>query len=164
MPLYRFVGWASLDLSTTWLAIWSGILFLVLGYFLGAHELSLYRFGDQVSNMVIGTLLSPLVPVFYSAFCRAAKDKAELRRLLNLQGGVIGLVAPFMAAALLVAATPIELMIGDKWSGVGKAIALSAVMVGIRFLSYPIPGLLRANNRANLVATLMLALIAEGMS
>lgn len=156
--LLGFSGWISVDMAVTWLVMSGGSFFLQ--GFLGSHDLGLYRLSDQLNTYLIGTILTPLIPVLYSAFCEARSDTERLRRLSERALAIVALLALTTAGVLVVISRPLQALLGSRWLGLGQIIALNAVADGISYAMLPVPSLMRANGRASAVAVLRLLMVA----
>jgi O-antigen/teichoic acid export membrane protein len=155
--LSGFISWVAVDMGVTWMMMSGGGI--ILAYFLGAHDLGLFRLSDQINAYFLGAILSPLIPVFYSAFCEAASDREKWQALLSRTIQMVALLAMTLAGIIVLWAHPLELIIGEKWRGVGAIIMVNAVADGLAYASLPIPTLLRAQGHARAVAALRIAMV-----
>jgi O-antigen/teichoic acid export membrane protein len=147
----------AVDMGVTWLVISGGGFFLA--FFLGAHDLGLFRLSDQIDTYLLGAVLSPLIPVFYSAFCEVSSDPEEWRRFFARTIRVVAMIASALAGGIVVAAHPLEAMIGTKWQGVGAILGLNAIADGISYATLPTPSLMRAQGRAGAVAAMRIVMV-----
>ena len=158
--LGRFASWIAIDMTITWLVMSGGGFFLA--YFLGTHELGLFRLSDQLDATLMGTIFTPLTAVFYSAFSRTAGG-AEPQKGWDLMEQLSRptAIAAFLVAGLIVcAAWPIEALIGTKWRGIGGVFIINAISDGISYLVILVPSFLRAYGKARIVAIFNIALLA----
>jgi uncharacterized membrane protein YqjE len=153
-----FTSWVALDMAVTWMAMSGGGFFLAL--FLGTHDLGLFRLSDQINTYLFGSLLNPLIPVLYSAYCEVNAEPQKLRPLFRSTARAVGLVALSVSGATVVLSHPLELLIGPKWQGIGTVIALNAVADGISYAILPSPSFMRSQGRARAVAYLRMGLVA----
>jgi hypothetical protein len=145
-------------MGVTWMMMSGGGV--ILAYFLGAHDLGLFRLSDQIDTYLMGAILSPLIPVFYSAFCEAAADREQWQKLFARTVRTVALVAMTLAAVIVLLAHPLEAIIGIKWRGIGAIVVLNAIADGFSYATLPIPTLLRAQGRSRAVAGMRIAMVA----
>jgi PST family polysaccharide transporter len=156
--LSGFTSWVAVDMGVTWMMMSGGGV--ILAYFLGAHDLGLFRLSDQIDTYLMGAILSPLIPVFYSAFCEAAADREQWQKLFARTVRTVALVAMTLAAVIVLLAHPLEAIIGIKWRGIGAIVVLNAIADGFSYATLPIPTLLRAQGRSRAVAGMRIAMVA----
>lgn len=121
--LLRFAGWTVSSGMSGWLYSWLDTI--VVGRFLGSHDMGLYRTGNTFVILVFGTLFSPLLPVLYSLFSRAQHDMGRLREGLMTVVQAIALISLPIGMALLVLRDDLGMLVfGPGWEGVGAVIGL----------------------------------------
>lgn len=152
-----FSLWAALDMTVTWMVMSGGGFFLA--FYLGAHDLGIFRLSDQVDSYTLGTVLNPLIPVLYSAFCQSGAHREEWRAVFNRTSRAVGFLALLGAGAIVVSAHALEALVGPRWHGLADVIVLNAVADGVSFAVLPIPSLLRARGEARVVAVLRVLLL-----
>lgn len=131
--LLRFGKWAMLSGLLGWFYAWMDSV--IVGHYLGSHDLGLYRTGNTVVVMIYGLIFAPLLPVLYSLFSRAQHDLPRLRDALRTVTHGIAVVALPIAAFLYVLGGPIAMQLfGAKWEGIGRVIAILAVMHGVSWI------------------------------
>jgi PST family polysaccharide transporter len=130
--LVAFSKWAMLSALLGWFYGWMDAI--IVGHFLGSHDMGLYRTGQTFVTMIFGLFFSPLLPVLYSAFSRVHDLYKVSQSLLIVVKG-IAIVAFPIAAGLITLRVPIEkLVFGDEWGGVGMVIAILALVQGLAWL------------------------------
>ena len=124
--LVAFGKWAMLSGLLGWFYVWMDAI--VVGHYLGPNEMGLYRTGNTFVTMVFGIILSPMLPVLYSAFSKVQLDQNKVRStLIHVVKGIALLVFP-VAALLVGLREQIEgYVFGGGWSGVGTLIAILAI-------------------------------------
>lgn len=128
--LIAFGRWAMLSGLLGWFYTWVDAM--VVGHYLGARDLGLYRTGNALVGMAFGLIFSPALPVLYSLFVRAQADTAMLRSALQSVSRAISLVALPLAALLFAVSDRFsEVVFGGGWEGIGTVIAVLAVMHGV---------------------------------
>jgi len=157
-PLYRFAAWTAADTSMTWAATWSGGF--VLGCFRGEHDLGLYRLSEQLAVTAIGTVIYPLISVFYTAYSRSLDSPSHMRHLVERFGRVVSLLAPALTGILIVAAGPMATLLGVKWHALGQLMILSSLAHLAYSLAMPLIPYIRASGRPRAVAALRVLLVA----
>ncbi|MFC1605837.1 lipopolysaccharide biosynthesis protein [Pseudomonadota bacterium] len=134
VELFRFGRWVMLSALLGWAFLWVDAL--VVGGFLGTHDLGLYKTGDAFVTVVFGLIAAPLVPVVYSLFSRLSHDPRKLRdTVLLMDRAMMFLVLPAAAGLILLKDVIPELIFTPKWAGIGTII----VVIGIaQALSYTV--------------------------
>ena len=131
--LVGFGKWVMLSGLLAWFYVWMDAV--VVGHYLGPHDMGLYRTGNTFVTMVFGAVFSPLLPVIFSTFSRLQNDISRISGLLLLVIKGIAIVAFPIAYALIALREPIEFWIfGTPWSGIGGVIAALSVVHGIAWL------------------------------
>lgn len=131
--LVGFGKWAMLSGLLGWFYLWMDAV--VVGHYLGAHEMGLYRTGNTFVSMLFGLMFAPLLPVLYTLFSRAQHDLTEVKHALLVVIRGTALFASPMAAILILLCTPIEqVLFGSKWAGLGPIIAILAIAHGMSWL------------------------------
>jgi O-antigen/teichoic acid export membrane protein len=126
--LLRFGRWALLA-GHGWLDA------VVVGRWLGAHEMGLYRTGSTLVTLAFGLLFSPLLPVLYSLFSRAQHDLPFLRDSLLTVVRAASLVALPLALALYAARGWLApALLGERWHEAGPVIGVLALAQGASWL------------------------------
>jgi O-antigen/teichoic acid export membrane protein len=127
--LLRFGRWALLAALFGWGYGWLDAV--VVGRFLGSHEMGLYRTGSTLVTLVFGVLFTPLLPVLYSLFSKAQHDLPLLRESLLTVVRAVSLVALPVALALYVLREPLVLaVLGERWREATAVVGLIALMQG----------------------------------
>lgn len=127
--LGRFGGWVAASGLLAWFYMWADSL--ILGMYLGSHELGLYRTGNVFVTMIFGFLFGPLVPVLYSHLSGIQHDRERVRANLFKVIKIITFIS-IPIALLVYANAPFiaEVVFGAKWKGVELVIAVMALMHG----------------------------------
>lgn len=160
--LSGFTSWVAVDMGVTWLVMSGGGFFLA--FFLGAHDLGLFRLSDQIDTYLMGSLFSPLIPVLYRAFCEASDERDAPWHLFDRTARLLTPISLAIAGAVVVGARPLEAMLGPKWHGVSGVLAINAIADGLSFTIFAAPSLLRAQGLANVVAIMRIATVAAQMA
>lgn len=145
-----FVSWVAIDMAITWMVMSGGGLFLA--FYLGAHDLGLFRLSDRIDTYLLGSVLSPLIPVLYAGFCETSAQPIASWRLFERSIDTLTPVSLTLAGCVVVAARPLQDMIGAKWQGVAAVITINAIADGLSYTTLAAPSLLRAHGLARVVA------------
>jgi O-antigen/teichoic acid export membrane protein len=125
--LVAFGKWVMLSGLLAWFYGWVDTL--VIGRFLGFHNMGVYRTGSTLVAMTFGLIFSPLLPVLYSLFARAQHNLLQLRFALETVEHAISLIALPIGFCLYAAGDLIaETALGPQWAGAGSVIGFMALM------------------------------------
>lgn len=131
--LMRFGCWALLAGLLGWGYGWLDAV--VVGRFLGAHEMGVYRTGSTLVTLIFGVLLSPLLPVLYGLFSRAQHDLPVLRDALITVVRAVTLMALPVAMALYATRDGLAaILLGERWREAGPVIGFLALTQGASWL------------------------------
>jgi PST family polysaccharide transporter len=131
--LAAFGKWAMLSGLLGWFYIWMDAI--VVGHYLGPHDMGLYRTGNTFVTMIFGLIFSPLLPVLYSVFSRVRHDLSKVAESLLLVVKGIAMVAFPISAGLIALRVPIEQHVfRDEWGGIGMVIAILSLVQGFAWL------------------------------
>ncbi|OGA71145.1 MAG: hypothetical protein A3G83_00475 [Betaproteobacteria bacterium RIFCSPLOWO2_12_FULL_68_20] len=157
--LVRFGLWASTSALLGWGFFWADSL--VIAYYLGAHDLGIYRTGSQVVLAAYGVVFSPLLPVLYSHLSGLQNNPVRLREALARAIRVIALAAIPGSFAMAVLAGLVEaLLFDERWTGIGQVIAALGLAHGLAWLVGANGEAYRAQGKPQLETGAMLAAMA----
>jgi lipopolysaccharide exporter len=98
----------------------------LIGRFLDAASLGLYRVAREVATLPTTELLFPVMRAVFPGYAAVAHDRAELARsFLTVQATIVMLTLPAGMAIVLLADPIVRLLLGPNWLG---AIALIEVL------------------------------------
>ena len=156
--LFGFGVWVTLEALLGWLIVWGDSI--VLGHFLGVHELGVYRVGATVVMFAFAIFFSPISPVAYSSFSRLQSNTEELKRSFLKITNLIAAVSLPIGVGLVLTAYPISsLVFGQKWQGIEIVIALISIMYAIGWLVGINPEVYRAAGRPDVNVKLLIAAV-----
>ena len=116
--MWGFGIWVGASGLLSWFYSWADSL--IVGIYLGGHDLGLYRTGNQFATMVYATLIGPLTPVFYSYLVRMDNDHEKIRHAGQVILGLLIVVAIPVSFMLLAFSDNLAaLVFGANWLGVG---------------------------------------------
>ena len=129
----RFGAWVSVRALLGWFYTWMDSL--IVGRYFGVADMGIYRAGAALVGVVFAVLISPAIPVLYSALSRIKSDDDSFRRghhlvvkalaVLSLSAGVgLGLLHREIGATLF----------AERWGGVERVIAFLGVFQGISWI------------------------------
>jgi|GEM_PF-1200561 len=127
----------------------------IIGRFLGAAPLGLYRYAARMAFTPFGLLVAAASYVIFPAFARIASEQGRLReaflRALRWMA-VIAMPAGFMLLAL---GKPAAILIfGQRWAGAGEAAMALCLLTASRSLVAPIAEGFKAAGRPELLVRL----------
>jgi O-antigen/teichoic acid export membrane protein len=129
----RFGAWVGVSGMLAWFYIWADSL--IVGMYLGSHELGLYRTGNQFSSMVFAIFFGPIVIVLYSHLSRIGGDKQRLREAAVKVIKTLTFIAIPLAIIIFSLADPLSLaLFGEKWRGISLVIGVMAMMHGFSWI------------------------------
>ncbi len=121
--LFGFGVWAVGESLMSWFMMWGDNV--VVGRFLGMHDLGVYRTGWMIVNIVFGLVLNPFLPVLYPMFSRLQDDLPALRSVFGKANRVVMALALPMGVGLLVVGEDIaNILFGAKWLGLGMVLSV----------------------------------------
>ena len=131
--MVRFGAWVGLSGLLAWFYVWMDSL--VVGMYLGSHDLGLYRTGSQFSNMVFALLFGPITPVLYSHLSRMNGDRNRITIVAEKVIKSLVIVAVPVAIILFSVSDSVSIAIfGEKWKGVELVIGVMALMQGFSWV------------------------------
>ena len=129
----KFGAWVGATGILTWFYAWADSL--VVGHYLGTHDLGLFRTGGQLPAIFFALLFCPITPVLYSQLSRIGPSKEKIKQMAEIAIAVLTVVAIPVASILFVFSDHIEVLIfGDKWSGIGVVLGVMALMHGFSWI------------------------------
>jgi len=154
--LLRFGVWVMLESFGAWLIIWGDNL--IVGRFLGVHDLGVYRTGWNLVTIIFGLVLNPFLPVLYPTFSRLQDDLPALKNTFHRVNRVVfALALPMGTGLLLVGPEVASVLFGEKWQGLGFVLGVLGFMHGIAWLVGINAELYRAMGRPDMNTKLMYA-------
>ena len=127
--LTQFGAWVGVYGLLAWFYVWADSL--IVGMYLGSHDLGLYRTGNQVAIMIYTIMFGPITPVLYSYIVRMSNDKEKLRdafmkviKMLTFISIPVGMIMFSLSEPLA------NVLFGAKWSGIGFVIGIMSLMHG----------------------------------
>jgi len=139
-----FGGWVGLSGLLGWFYVW--VDSLIVGMYLGGHELGLYRLGSQLSTVIFGLAFAPMLPVLYSHLSKINNDKSSkinndksaVSAVANRAIATIALLSFPMGLYLYFASPGIENILFDKkWSGIYLVIGFMSLSQAVSYLAAP---------------------------
>lgn len=133
--LGAFGLWVSLTGLLVWFYLWADSL--VIGAYLGPHDLGLFRTGNMFVIMIFdGVLFGPILPVLYSYFSSLKQDMKKVSDVCSKIIMIIALIGIPLSFILYALADPISTIIfGNKWEGIASVIAIIGIMRGFGWLA-----------------------------
>jgi len=156
--LFTFGLWVLMESLGAWLIVWGDNL--IVGRFLGVHDLGVYRTGWMLVTMIFGLSLSPFLPVLFPTFSRLQDDLSALKNAFHTVNRVVIAVSlPMGTCLMLVGPEAANLLFGNKWQGLGFVLGVLGLMNGIAWLVGINAELYRAMGRPDVNTKLMFAQI-----
>ncbi len=157
--LFGFGFWAVLESFGAWLNVWGDNL--IVGRFLGVHDLGVYRTGSMLVGVIFGLVLNPFVPMLYPTFCRLQDDLQALKKTFHgVTRVVIALVLPMGVGLSLVGSEIALLLFGEKWHGLGFVLCVFGLTYSISWLTSINPEIYRAMGKPNVSTVVLYAHIS----
>lgn len=147
--LGRFGGWVAASGLLAWFYTWADSL--IVGMYLGSHELGLYRTGNAFVAMIYGFLFGPLMPVLYSHLSSINNDRHQLNLIVSKAGAIFALISLPFGLILFELSNEIEIFIfGPNWVDIAIVIAILGVKEGLLWPISPFVEGYRAGGRPDI--------------
>lgn len=131
--IFSFGIWVLAESFGGWLIMWGDSL--IVGKYLGTHDLGLYRTGLMLVAIIFGIALNPFLPVLYPTFSRLQHDRIALKDSFHRVNRVVSSLAlPMGMGLLLVGPGMSDLLFGAKWHGLGLVLSVLGVKEAINWL------------------------------
>jgi len=131
--LTRFSIWSWIESLASWLLIWGDSI--LIGKFLGASTLGVYKMGGNLINAAFGLFINPIVNYSFPALSRIKNNDAGLMRLFHLLVKIIGSISLPAGFLLLLLGQEIELsLFNNNWTGIGEVISILGITLSITWL------------------------------
>jgi len=156
--LFRFGFWVVLESVGAWLITWGDNL--IVGRFLGMHDLGLYRTGSLLVTILFGLALSPVLPILFPTFSRLQDDRLALAATFHkVNRMIIALTLPMGIGLLLVGTQMTDALFGQKWNGLGLVVAVMGLKEGAGWLVALNGELYRAMGRPDVNTKLLCVIV-----
>jgi len=153
--MFSFSAWVMGEDILVYINAW--IDSIILGIYLGAYNLGLYRTGTQLIMLIFGILIQPVLPVLYSSFSRIKEDTTKVKKMMLTATKIIVLYTLPASLGLYIVANPISsIILGPKWHGVESVIAICAIASCLTSLITANSEAYRATGRPNVNTKLQL--------
>lgn len=121
--MFSFSFMTLLEQFTIWLAAWADMF--IIGAFLSAHYLGLYKTSLQMVNSLMQVITSATIPVLFSTLSRLQHDKEEYESyLFNFQRMSSFLIFPLGIGTLLYRDLATDILFGNKWAEAAPIIGI----------------------------------------
>jgi PST family polysaccharide transporter len=115
---------------------------IIVGLYLGTHALGLYQTGNSLIIMVFGLLLSPLLPVLFSAFSKMQDNKERFLYVFLKTNKIIIMIAlPVGCGAFVLQDSLAGAIFSKEWLGIAPVIGWLGLANGVAWI-------VAANNEA----------------
>ncbi len=131
--LVTFGAWVAAAGLLAWFYSWGDSL--VVGLFLGSHDLGLYRTGNQLAIMVFGFIFGPCVPVLYSYLSSKRGDLGEIATVSTIViKSLVVLAIPLAVIAFSLSGTVERTVFPSQWSGIGLVLGIMSLTHGFAWI------------------------------
>ena len=128
-----FGSWVVAESFGGWLIMWGDSL--IVGKYLGTHDLGMYRTGVMLISIIYGLVLNPFLPVLYPTFSRLQLNRIALKESFhNANRVVTALALPMGVGLLLISPQLATIFFGNKWEGLGFVMAILGIKEAIAWL------------------------------
>jgi O-antigen/teichoic acid export membrane protein len=156
--MLKFGLWVVGESFGAWLIMWGDNL--IVGRFLGVHDLGVYRTGWMLVTVIFGLVLNPFLPVLYPTFSRLQNDLSALKENFHKVNRVVmALALPMGIGLLLVGPELASVLFGSKWQGLGLVLSVVGLTLGLAWSVGINTELYRAMGRPDINTKLMLVTI-----
>lgn len=150
--LRPFLRWGSLqvgDRTMNYISVNAD--YLMVGHFLGAGPLGVYRVAFEMVARPVSTVNPILNSVAYPLYARKQNDPMALRRgVAEVARLIANVVFPLMFGLLAVSQDAVITVFGPKWLEAVPLIRIMSLMGALRSLSNPVGALLQALGKLEL--------------
>jgi len=129
----QFGAWVGASGLLAWFYMWADSL--IVGMYLGSHELGLYRMGNLFAMMIFAVLLGSIAPVLYSHLSRMGQNRQRLRNAIERVIKLIIMVS--IPTGLIIYSLSDQIgavLFGEKWEGVGFVLGVMALVHGFAWI------------------------------
>jgi O-antigen/teichoic acid export membrane protein len=152
--LFGFGIWAVGESLAAWFILWGDSV--LVGKFLGVHDLGVYRTGWMLVTIIFGLVLNPFLPVLYPTFSRLQDDLPALKSTFRkLNQVVMALALPIGVGLFLIGPDLADALFGNKWQGLGFVVSVVGLTNGIVWIVGINTELYRAMSRPDINAKLL---------
>jgi O-antigen/teichoic acid export membrane protein len=125
--LTLFGAWVGVSGVLAWFYAWADSL--IVGMFLGGHDLGIYRLGSLLVTSIFSIIAGPLIPVVYSHLCKEVSklkiNWESVSEKINTGERVMALIFFLFAGSLLLLGDVLlPKVVGDKWKNLHEIIGL----------------------------------------
>lgn len=153
--LFNFSLWSTAESILGWLIGWGDAI--IVGAYLSIFSMGLYVTGNNLVQIVIALVLSPILPVLFSSLSRLQDDAVNFKKFFLKAHKVVCMISFPMGMGLFLFSNIIEeIIFGDSWEGVGFVIGVLGLMNGLLFFIRLNGEGYRAKGRADLNTKIML--------
>ncbi len=130
----QFGIWVGASGVLAWFYGWADSL--IVGKYLGTHELGLYRTGNLLAAMAFSVIFGPIGTVLYSHLSKMDKDRIRLKAAIEKVIRVTILIAVPSGFVMFFFSEQIGLaLFGSEWNGIGFVIGVMALMHGFSWVA-----------------------------
>ncbi len=121
--LVSFGKWAMVSGLFGWFYGWADSI--VVGHYLGSHDMGMYRTGNTFVMMIFGVIFTPLLPVLYGLFSKAKGDTVKLNNAMAVVMHATALISIPIGFSLFSFKEEVSVLIfGSSWLGIGVVIGV----------------------------------------
>jgi O-antigen/teichoic acid export membrane protein len=147
-----FIGFASNNLD-----------YLIIGYFLGAHDLGVYTLAFVIANL-IPTISQAAVSVIFPAISRVRGDDVAHQALFDHAHRALWTLTLPMAVLLFIGAPPVvHVVLGERWAESVVPLQILAVAAWLQSAAHIYSPVLKAVGRPDVLWKLLLARTVLGI-
>ena len=130
--LFLFGRWVMLTAFMAWFFLWMDAI--IVGGFLGTHDLGLYRTGNALVSLIFGVVAGPVIPVLYSLFSKIGDDIPKLKDLVLLLERLLMITVLPIGIGLLILQDIIPVLVfTEQWGGVGEIVGVIGITQAISY-------------------------------
>lgn len=125
-----FGGWVAASGLLAWFFTWADSL--IVGIYMGSHELGLYRTGAMFAGMFLAMLFGPITPVLYSHLSRMNQNKERMRTATTRVLTLVLYVSVPVSVVVFALADQVEWVVfGPQWQGISIVIGVMSLAQGL---------------------------------
>lgn len=151
----HFSTWSTFEGILSWFYLWFDSV--IVGYYLSASDLGLYRTGSLMVNSLFAVVLSPIFPVLFATLTQYQFDSEMFYKIYRNATNIIVIIALFIGGLLFSSVdTIIPVFLNQQWRGIELVIMILGLSQSFSWLIASNTEAFRAKGKVKVVVLIML--------